>query len=467
MQSRQRHFFGHPVGLAVLFGTEMWERFCYYGNNALLTYYLVDFLLVGNRAPDVLGYTSVKAVFEGIYGPLGPQPLAAFITGTFSAASYLTGLAGGAIADRYLGQTRAVLLGAVTMSVGEFMLTDSRLFFPALLVFVIGVGFLKPNIATQVGGLYGPGDPRVDRAYSIFYIGINLGALIAPVICGRLGHAAPGEPPRWQYGFAAAGAGMLIGLLVFVIGLRWLPPDVRARRRAEVKATSAAPANLTPLERRTVFALFLVAFCNLFFWGCYGQQYSTIALMAENYTNLSIGLTTLHPEDVQSFNPFYIFTLTPVVIAAWAWQARHKSEPAPVTKMAIGCAATAACFGLLIIPAIWIDRGQHVSVLWIAAALALQTVGELYLMPVALSLFSRAAPAKLVSVMMAVNYLSLAVGFYLAGYLGHFWQGMSKVAFFAMIAGIGAATAVALFALSRVLNPILMSSPTAHPVTPG
>ncbi len=442
----------------------MWERFCYYGNNALLTYYLVDFLLIGGRAPGVIGYTSIKAIFEHIYGPLGPQPLAAFITGTFGAASYLTGLAGGAIADRFLGQTRAVLLGAVTMAIGEFLLTDPRLFFVALLVFVIGVGFLKPNIATQVGGLYEPGDSRVDRAYSIFYIGINLGALIAPIVCGRLGHAAAGEPPRWQYGFAAAGAGMLIGLIVFLVGLRWLPPDVRTRRR--ITAAPVTTARMSPTERRTVLALFAVAFCNLFFWGCYGQQYSTIALMAEHYTNLSVGITTLRPEDIQSFNPFYIFTLTPVVIATWAWQARHGSEPAPVTKMAIGCAATAACFGLLTIPAIWIDEGQRVSVLWIAAALALQTVGELYLMPVALSLFSRAAPARMVSVMMAVNYLSLAAGFYLAGYLGHFWQDTSKVAFFGMISGISSATAIALFALCRVLNPIL-AQPTTDAVTPS
>ena len=444
----------------------MWERFCYYGNNALLTYYLVDFLLIGGRTSGVIGYGSIKAGFESIYGPLGPQPLAAFITGTFGAASYLTGLAGGAVADRYLGQTRAVLLGAVTMSVGEFMLTDPRLFFVALLVFVIGVGFLKPNIATQVGGLYEAGDARVDRAYSIFYIGINLGALIAPLVCGRLGHAAAGQPPRWSYGFAAAGAGMLIGLLVFLIGLRWLPPDVRARRRTAMVLNPAAPARITRVERRTVAALLMVAFCNLFFWGCYGQQYSTIALMAENYTNLSVGITTLRPEDVQSFNPFYIFTLTPAVIAIWTWQAKRKREPAPVTKMAIGCALTAACFGLLTIPSVWIDQGQRVSVLWIAAALALQTIGELYLMPVALSLFSRAAPGRMVSVLMAVNYLSLAAGFYLAGYLGHFWEGMSKVAFFAMIAGLSAATALALFALSRVLNPIL-ASPTLAQTNPS
>ena len=454
-----RQFLGHPLGLSVLFGTEMGERFCYYGNNALMPYYMIDFLFSGHRPDEVIGYAAVRSVFEGVYGPLAAQPLEALIYGTFAACTYLTGLAGGAIADRFLGQTRAVILGACTMAVGEFMLIDPRLFFPALLVFVIGVGFLKPNVSTQVGGLYGAGDARIDRAYSIFYIGVNMGALIAPLICGSLGHAAPGEPPRWQYGFAAAGIAMLLALGIFLLGLRVLPPDVRARRRAAEAATPARSQSLTHTERRTVGALFLIAFCNLFFWGCYGQQYSTIAIMAERNVDLRVGPVTLYPEVVQSINPFFIFTLTPLIIAFWAWQGRRGREPAPVTKMAMGCGFTALCFGLLILPGMAIDRGQHVGILWLVAAMALQTLGELYLFPVALSLFSRAAPARLASIMMAVNFLSLAVGNYLAGYLASFWSGMGKSVFFAMIACIALLTALAIFALSRVLNPMLERKP--------
>ena len=455
---QQRTFLGHPIGLSVLFGTEMWERFCYYGNNALVTYYLVDFLLVGGEPSRVIGYGAVRGFFQGLYGPLGAQPLAALIVGTFGSATYLGGLAGGAIADRYLGQSRAVLLGAAVMSVGEFMLADPALFFLGLLVFTVGVSFLKPNIATQVGGLYAPGDSRIDRAYSIFYIGINLGALIAPLVVGRLGHAPAGAPPRWHYGFAAAGVGMLIGLVVFLVGLRWLPLDVRARRRAAAAVAqggNVARVRLTAGERRTVLALFAVAFCNVFFWACYGQQYTALALMAENDTDLSVGLFSFHPEDVQAFNPFFIFTLTPVVIAFWAWQSRRHVEPAPVTKMAVGCGLTAVCFGLLVVPAFAMDAGHKVSVVWLMAALAFQTVGELFLMPVAMSLFNRAAPARLASVMMAVNYLSLAIGFYMAGYLASFWSGMGKAAFFGMISGIALVTAMAILGLSWVLNPML------------
>ena len=450
-----RDFLGHPAGLSVLFGTELWERFCYYGMRALLTFYMVDYLFVGGQPQHVLGYGAVKGVLEMVYGPLGPQPLGALVYGLYTSLAYLTGVIGGSIADRYLGQKRAVIVGAITMAVGEFLLTDPALFFVGLIVLVTGNGFFKPNISTQVGGLYQPGDSRIDRAYSIFYVGINLGALIAPPICGRLGHAAPGQPPHWQYGFAAAGAGMLIGLATFLIGLRWLPPDVRGRRKIAEAASGGVSARLDGRERQAVLALVLVAICNLFFWGCYEQQGITIALMAERNTDLSTWFGTLAPEDIQSFNPFFIFTLTPLIIWFWGWQARRGTEPSPVTKMAIGCAATALSFGLLMWPGLSIDGGTKVSVLWLVAAMAMLTVGELYLSPVGLSLFSRAAPAKVASLMMGVNFLSNFAGNYLAGYLGHFWDGMAKVSYFGMVAGISLATSVALAGLSLVLNPIL------------
>jgi POT family proton-dependent oligopeptide transporter len=198
-----------------------------------------------------------------------------------------------------------------------------------------------------------------------------------------------------------------------------------------------------------------VAFCNLFFWGCYEQQGISIALMAERNTDLSTWLGTFHPEDIQSFNPFFIFTLSPLIIAFWSWQSRRRREPSPVTKMAIGCGASALCYAMLILPGLSIDAGHKVGVIWLVAAMALLTTGELYLSPVGLSLFSKAAPAKLASLMMAVNFLSNFAGNYLAGYLGSFWAGMPKAAFFGMIAGVSGATMLAIFALSRVLNPIL------------
>jgi POT family proton-dependent oligopeptide transporter len=450
--ARERNFLGHPLGLSVLFGTEMWERFCFYGMRALLTFYMVDYLFIGNTPETIFGYHTVKAALESFNGTLGPQPLAALIYGLYSSGTYLTGLAGGVIADRFLGQRRSVIVGGLTMAAGEFLLTDPHFFFPGLLTLVLGNGFFKPNIATQVGGLYKPGDSRIDRAYSVFYVGINLGALIAPIICGRVAHFGAG-PPHWNYGFAAAGIGMLIGVTINLLGQRTLPPDVRQRRLAS--ATAHAP--LARDDTRAVIALCVVAFFNLFFWGCYEQQGLTIALMAEKYTDLSTPFGTLDAEDIQSFNPFFIFTLTPVIMALWAWQARRGQEPSSVTKMAFGCAGQALAYGLLIIPAVSMDSGHKVGWLWLLAAMFILTFGELYLSPVGLSLFSKAAPAKLASLMMAVNYLSNAVGNYMAGYLGSYWAGMHKASFFAMIAAISAATSVGIFALSIILNPILQA----------
>ncbi len=448
--THERSFLGHPIGLSVLCGTEMWERFNYYGMRALLTFYMVDFLLQPQEAPHVLGYNAIKHGLQAVYGPLGPQPLAALIYGFYIAFTYLTPLVGGAIADNLIGQRRAVVVGAIIMAAGEFTLMNPAWFFIGLLVLVTGNGFFKANISTQVGGLYKPGDSRIDRAYSIFYVGINLGALIAPVICGRLGHSTPGQAPHWQYGFAAAGIGLLVGLAIYIAGQPALPPDIRARRRA-----AGAEAKLTRDEKRAVFALLLVAFFNLFFWACYEQQGITIALMAQDHTVLATPLGTLLPEDVQSFNPFFIFTLTPLIVALWAWQSRKGVEPTSVIKMAIGCAFTAATFAMLILPGMAIDAGQKTSVYWLVGAMATLTIGELYVSPVGLSLFSKAAPAQLASLMMGVNFLSNFAGNYMAGYLGSFWTGMGKARYFAMISVITGVTAIAIAMLNRVLKPVL------------
>ncbi len=453
-----RTLFGHPVGLAFLFGTEMWERFSYYGMRALLTFYMVDFLFLGSEPSHVLGYATLKSGLESMYGPLGPQPLASLIYGLYTALVYLTPLAGGAIADTLIGQRWAVIIGTIVMAAGEFLLMSPALFFIGLIVLIIGVGFIKPNLSTQVGGLYAPGDSRIDRAYSIFYLGLNIGALIAPVVCGRLGHSAPGQPPHWYLGFGAAGVGMILALIIYLIGIGRLPPDLRQRRQKAARLVASAggtPAKLGAREWQAIGSLLLVAFFNLFFWAGYEQQGITIALLAQNNTNLHTIFGTLHPEDIQAFNPFFILSLTPLVIAFWSWQARTGREPPPVIKMSIGCALLAAGNALMMLPAGAVDHGATISVWWLFLSIMLVTVGELYLSPVGLSLFSRAAPARVASLMMGVNFLSNFAGNYMAGYLGHFWERMPHAEFFGMIAGIGAAASVAIFVLGRTVGPVL------------
>ena len=217
----------------------MWERFSYYGMRALLVLYMVKYLLLPEHADSVIGLATLRSALEWMFGQLGLQPLASQIYGFYTGLVYLTPLIGGIIADRWLGQHRTIIIGASLMAIGHFMMAFEPLFLLALIVLILGNGAFKPNISTQVGGLYAPGDRRRDRAFSIFYVGINLGAFLAPLVCGTLG-----EELGWHYGFAAAGVGMTIGLAVYAYALhsQSLPPD-------EMHKVRASPAMQEPLDR--------------------------------------------------------------------------------------------------------------------------------------------------------------------------------------------------------------------------
>src|SRR5689334_6155071 len=216
--------FGHPRGLAFLFATEMWERFSYYGMRALLVLYMVKYAFQPERAQEIIGFATLKAGLEALFGPLGIQPLSSQVYGLYTGLVYFTPILGGLLADRWLGQRKTVVIGAALMAVGHFMMAFEPLFLLALTVLILGNGAFKPNISTQVGSLYAPGDPRRDRAFSIFYVGINIGAFFSPLVCGTLG-----ETFGWHYGFGAAGIGMTIGLGIYLYATRTLPPDVRSR----------------------------------------------------------------------------------------------------------------------------------------------------------------------------------------------------------------------------------------------
>src|SRR5690242_15845817 len=198
----------------------MWERFSYYGMRALLVLYMVKHALQPEHAQDIVGYAALKSALEALFGPLGIQPLSSQIYGLYTGLVYFMPMLGGLLADRVLGQRKTVVIGAALMALGHFMMAFERLFLLALFVLILGNGAFKPNISTQVGTLYAPGDPRRDRAFSIFYVGINIGAFLAPLVCGTLG-----EEVGWHYGFAAAGVGMCIGLAIYLYGLPLLPVD--------------------------------------------------------------------------------------------------------------------------------------------------------------------------------------------------------------------------------------------------
>ena len=437
--------FGHPRGLTYLFTVEMWERFSYYGMRALLVLYMVKHLLQPERAEAVIGFAALKAVFESAFGPLGVQPLASHIYGLYTGLVYLTPVFGGLIADRWLGQRRTVVLGAALMALGHFMMAHEPLFLLALFVLILGNGAFKPNISTQVGALYAPGDPRRDRAFSIFYVGINLGAFFAPLVSGTLG-----EWYGWHYGFTAAGVGMTIGLAIYLHATRTLPPDVRAVRLA---AGDERPFGRD--EWRAIIALCVLFLPATLFWATYEQMGNTIALWADGHTDRNVlGLFTIPVTWFQAFNPFMIFAFTPFIIALWTWQAKRGREPSTVSKMALGCFFNAAA-NLIMVVAAARGAGGAASWLWLFAYFVVITIGELYISPTSLSLVTKVAPARVLSMMMGVWLATSFAGGLLAGYLGSHWSGMGKSDFFMMIAIIAALAGVAVLAVSRPVKAAL------------
>ena len=431
--------FGHPKGLSFLFTTEMWERFSYYGMRSLLVLYMTKYLLLPENSGSVRGLATVRSALEGLFGPLDIQPLSSQIWGFYTALVYLTPVFGGLLADRVLGQRRTVVIGAILMAIGHFMMAVEQLFLFALLALILGNGAFKPNISTQVGGLYAPGDQRRDRAYSIFYVGINVGAFLAPLVCGTLG-----EKAGWHYGFAAAGVGMCIGLCIYLYALPLLPPD-------ELHKVKAAHAERTPLTReqwRAIVALLILFVPNTLFWATYEQMGNTTILWIDANVDRHIDLFGLNLQipttTFLAFNPFMIFAFTPFVVAWWGRQAARGTEPSTITKMALGCFGVTASNLVKAFAAFHAGSGQASS-LWVLGAIAIITVGELYLSPVGLSLVTKVAPRHMLSMMMGVWLATSFVGGFLAGWLGSFWSRMQPQQYFLMIAAIAALAGVAMW----------------------
>ena len=420
LPGKKSDLFGHPRGLTTLFGTEMWERFSYYGMRALLVLYLAKYLLLPGHVEQVLFYPQVKGFYEMLFGPLGPQPLSSLIYGTYTGLIYATPLLGGWFADNVWGQRRTAMIGIAAMAFGHFMMASEALLFPALLLLIFGGGFFKTNTTAQVGMLYAPGDNRRDTAYSVFYVGVNFGGFLAPLVCGTLG-----ENVGWGYGFGAAGVGMIMALAIYVAGWRTLPAEgLRARKVSERRPLNKA-------EWKSVGALILLVAPFTLWWACYEQQGNIIALFADANTdrrlipgliNLEIPVTWF-----QAFNPFMIFAFTPFLISLWTRQAARLKEPNSMYKIVYGCVLLALSY-VLIAYASWIGGSGKISWLWLGGFFVLITVGELYLSPISQSLYSKVAPLRITSIMMAVNFApNFLGGGFLQGWLGTFWERHGRI----------------------------------------
>ena len=435
-------FFGHPKGLAYLAFTEAWERFSYYGMAALLVLYMVNQLLLPGHVEQVAGFATFRGLLEGTFGPLSTQALASQIFGLYSAFVYFTPVLGGWLGDR-IGQRRAVVLGALSMSGGHLAMAFDRSFLIALLLLIVGSGLLKGNISAQVGSVYPPDDEaRRTRGFAIFSTAINLGAVFGPLLCGFLG-----QRYGWHVGFGTAALFMLGALATYLSGYRHLP--ARVERNA-----SAAPVRLTSEDRKTIAALIGVMAVTVLAYISYYQLANLLPVGLQAHADLNVGAFEIPIPWFYSIDPLVSILSVPVLFALWNWQARVSGhEPSALTKIAIGSFVSGAGH-LVLVTAIMLSPG---NVLWIWPVLfcAIQGVAFMYFWPTLLALVSRAAPPKVNATMMGVCFLTLFVANNLIGRIGTYYEKMTPIAFWALHAGIGATGGLLALLFARTLGRIL------------
>ncbi len=424
----------------------------YYGMRSLLVLYMIDYLIprIQSGQVQVLGFGALQQAFEGMFGNHNVQPMASWIYGIYTSLVYFTGFFGGILADRLIGQRKAVIIGAILMSIGHFAMAVESMFVLALLLISVGNGCFKPNTTSQVGLLYAPGDPRRDRAYSTYYVGVNLGAFLAPLVCGTLGQmkdSVTGEQ-HWHWGFAAAGVGMVLGLIQYIFGQKYLAADQLTRSRA----TQEVKQKFTAKEWKAIIGLVLLMLLNIVFWGVYEQQGNTMQVFADRNTDWHVFGWEMPSTWFQAVNPIFIFSLTPLLVGLWAWQAKRGSEPSTLSKLAQGC----VFLGVSFLPMMYVAHGlkdtDRVSFLWLVLATAVVTLGELYLSPIGYSLVTKASPPRIVGMMMGMWFMANAFGNYLTGYLGTFYDTMSHDTFFTMLLILGVGSGVLIFLLSKPLR---------------
>jgi POT family proton-dependent oligopeptide transporter len=473
-------FFGHPRGLATLFFTEMWERFSYYGMRAILIFYLTSSIAKGG-----LGFADSKA--GAVYG-------------LYTAMVYLMCLGGGWVADRIIGQRRAVLIGGILIACGEFslLLPSEASFYCGLVLLIAGTGLLKGNVSVIVGQLYAPGDPRRDSGFSIYYMGINIGALISPLICGYVG-----EWISWRLGFGVAGLGMLIGLVQFLLTSRHLgsaglhpastgnPEEDRKSRKSAILSVGAGVAvlallgalaasgvvevnanmlsdglgwcligisavvfvwllflgNWTPVERKRSAAILVLFVSSALFWAAFEQAGSSLSLFAERGTDCHLFGYAFPASWFQSVQPIFVIALAPVF--GWLWLALRTKEPPSPAKFSLGLLFGGLAFAILIPAASLVVSGQKVAPWWLIGTYFLQTLGELCLSPVGLSAMTKLAPVRLGGFIMGMWFLSTSIGNWLAGKAASLYSSMPLPTLFGSVAAFSIAAAIVLALLIK------------------
>ncbi len=441
-------FAGHPAGLRTLFFTELWERFSYYAMRAILVLYMVAPCAAGGLGFDIRQ--------------------AGFIYGMYTMLVYMGAIPGGLIADRYLGARLAVLLGGIVIALGNFSLALSGLpfFYLGLALIVLGTGLLKPNISAMVGKLYSADDPRRDSGFSLFYMGINMGAFIAPLVCGFLAQGAEfkrllsfvGLDPQssWHWGFAAAGFGMVLGLSQYLLYRRHLSTVGGKPVQATAMEKEAAPKEpLTADEWKRIGAIMVFFTFIVVFWSIYEQAGTSLNLFADRLTRCEIAGWQFPSSWFQSFNPILVICLAPVF--SMLWIKLGSRQPSSAAKFAVGLLFVGLGIGIMV-PASLLAVSGKVSPLWLIAVYLVQVIGELCLSPVGLSMVTKLAPARLVGLMLGIWFLASSFGNLLAGYFGGFFNDKDPgalVSLFGSMAAVAIAAAVILALISPAVRKLM------------
>ncbi len=421
-----RAFLGHPKGLGYLGFTEACERFSYYSMQTLLVLYMVNYLLKPGRMENVVGLNWVQNhIYHGISG----QPLASAIFGTYTALVYGTPILGGIVADKVLGRDRTLILGGVLMAIGHFLMAIQSAFIFALVALVLGVGAFKGNIATQVGALYGPNDLRRAMAFQIYYIFINVSVIIAPLISGTLG-----QKVGWHYGFGCAGVVMVLGLIIYLSGRRWLAPEGRSLRTNEQVAKE-------PLTRGDwLCVLYLVILIPVLAVALLTNQqiFNVYLTWGDQQFNLKLFDYSFPSSWLITIDSAVSFTMLVAVAGFWKWWGTKRAEPDEIGKMIIGSVFTVAGALCLFMAALTQSAGHKISMFWPMMFELTNSIGFAHVLPISLALFSKIAPRQLSATVIGLYYLSFFIANALVGWVGGLYSTLPTTTFWLIHAGSAA-----------------------------
>ena len=440
-----RAFLGHPKGLGYLAFAEGCERFSYYSMQTLLVLYMVNYLLVPGRMEKVVGLTWLQThVYHGISG----QPLASAIFGTYASLVYGTPIIGGIIADKWLGRNRTLIVGGVLMAIGHFLMAIEPAFIFALLALLLGVGAFKGNIATQVGALYGPNDLRRAMAFQIFYIFINVSVIIAPLISGTLG-----QKVGWHYGFGCAGVVMVIGLIIYLAGRRYLPAE-------ELASPAEDPKLREPLTKGDwLCVLYLVILIPVLAVSLLTNQQIFNAYLTWGDKQFDLTLLNNTSSWLITVDATVSFTMLVAVAAFWKWWATFRREPDEITKMIIGSVFTVAGGLCLFMAALTQPPGGKISLFWPMMFELCNSIGFAHVLPISLALFSKIAPKQITATVIGLYYLSFFIANAIVGYVGGLYSSLPTTTFWLIHVASAAFGLVAFLIFKIVIGKRMESTP--------